>query len=481
MASFPGETSVEDYLQDDYGPIQRFFPNDHTAPHVSPIGADCYSISKQLQGGVLATSWQLDRRWPDEGKIQWLLDIASLSYAPGRRGVTDKIIAFPEGLTVQTAEAIIPGILDIPNEGIAVGSCDMTKDELELSDDDIRKVITYLRRQLSLVKHDEPLLPSEDVIEIFRHGALAVYEKLGFKIGDLEKMESGGSVADTLEKQSAWSDLAHSIMSITRQELKNLFLNTTWDPVEVGQYTFEALYPRRSAFSIETVQEISDHRVQGELGLEKGSVLFSVQSGSGLIGRMAARNYPLAVHLLDPRSEEGRKFLQSQIIATNFAYANRLRFLALMRDIMMDIKDIPIDLELVTDRSHNALDCLIRETTKEPVLLHRHGTVRCEPAQAYPMGHPFVRIGMPFRLGLGSGKSSALMRMDISSQKTHNTAPVYDACQQPYGPSQTLNWRLIPQDSDKISHSLRDMIEMLGSNNIAELLGYIKPLAVFKP
>jgi len=162
---------------------------------------------------------------------------------------------------------------------------------------------------------------------------------------------------------------------------------------------------------VQVVDEIYHAAAAAAMGLARGTVTVLIHTGSRGLGHQVCSDYVerfldalprYGIDLPDRQlaaapaeSPDGRAYLGAMAAAANFAFANRQRITASVREAFEEAGFTPRDhgLHVIYDLAHN--NAKLEEHGGRPLLVHRKGATR-----AFPPGHPelppaYRPIGQP--------------------------------------------------------------------------------------
>ena len=417
----------------------------------------------------------------------------------------------PSSVAVATRDEIVLGLSSpSPGCGMALVRTALIIDDL--SDDRLDALFAHLAERLNPTRARQTLSPDE-MMDVLTYGAAAAVSRYGFDASLLEHIEDQGNAFAAAGEEANTEAIAHAVPAELRQ---------------LGQREFGLVGRGNHFLEVQAVAEVVDENVARAWGLHVGQVVVMFHADSGRLGAYVGRlyahrrkntwwerlrewQYKFSVHVgrarswmeirrrwpyFSPRpwvsilanSEEGQQVLCALRAATNYAYANRVAVLAVVRDVMREAwgSNLP-EPALLWDATHNSIR---REWVDGRELwVHRHNAARVVPPSQMLPESPFVLTGQPVLLPGTCRTSSYLCVADEGAERTlfsvnHGAGwtaerlaiPCDGGLTRVYGYGGELGF-LLPHLSDAGSQAV---VQSLQTNAIARPVVRLRPLAVLK-
>lgn len=323
----------------------------------------------------------------------------------------------PSSVAVATRDAIVLGLSSpSPGCGMALARTSLTADDL--NEERLDALFAHLAERLRPARA-RPLLSSEEMMDVLTRGAVAAASRFGFEVSLLDYMEDRGDAFAASGEEVNAEAIARAVPVELRQ---------------LGRREFGLVGRGNHFLEVQTVAEVLDERVARAWGLHTGQIVVMLHADSGHLGAYVGRlyahrskntwlgrlrewRYKVALHMKGVRSwaearrrwlyfspqpwvpiransEEGQQVLCALRAATNYAYANRVAVLAVLRDVMREVwgEDLPAPV-LLWDSTHNSIRC--EQVNGRELWVHRHNAVRIVPPRWMSGSAPFADIGQP--------------------------------------------------------------------------------------
>ncbi|MCR4407754.1 MAG: RtcB family protein [Anaerolineae bacterium] len=462
---------------------------------------------------------------PPDGTLALLKQIAALE------GIATSVIVLPDSHHkphLETPSSVVSAMQDTivlslsspsPGCGMALAQTTLTVEDVD--DERLEVFFARLAERLNPARAQQPLSPDE-MMDVLARGAAAAVSRYGFDASLLEHIEDRG---DAFAAAGTVAD-AEAISRAVPAELRQL-----------GQREFGLVGRGNHFLEMQVVAEVVDEGVARAWGLHEGQIVVMFHADSGRLGAYVGRlyahrrkntwwgrlhewQYKFSVHVRGTRSwteirhrwpyfsprrwvpipadsEEGQRVLCALRAATNYAYANRVAVLAVVRDVMREVwgHDLPA-LALLWDATHNSIRR--EQVAGRELWVHRHNAARAVPphdtqrqATSLPCeaGSPFARTGQPVLLPGTCRTSSYLCVADEGAERTLFSVN--------HGAGQTAERLAIPCDGGLtrlysyegelrflLSHlsddGLQAVVQALQADAIARPVARLRPLAVLK-
>jgi RNA-splicing ligase RtcB len=299
-------------------------------------------------------------------------------------------------------------------------------------------LFTELIQRLSSTR-PSAVLSQEDLADVMLRGAQAAVERYDLDPSTPEYMDQQGNALP------AGVDSQAVLRAVPRVLL------------EMGGREFAQVGRGNHFLELQVVEEIRDDGVARLWGVESGQLVVMYHADSGHLGAMVGRLYAhrrkntwrgrlfewqvklpfqyragrigrilhrINYHIVPRRlssvpvnAEEGQRTLLALQAASNYAYANRLAVLAVLRDAIRGVWGAGCDPpSLLWDAPHNSIR---RETVAgQELWVHRHNAVRVGPPSQTHARSPFGRTGQPALLPGTDLTSSYLCVADEGAAQT---------------------------------------------------------------
>jgi tRNA-splicing ligase RtcB (3'-phosphate/5'-hydroxy nucleic acid ligase) len=301
------------------------------------------------------------------------------------------------------------------NCGMRVHKLDLLHEEI--ADGDLERLFAEVRRRIPTTSPPDAILDDFELDDVLRQGAAWVVGRRDGRGGPVARIENEGA----LPLDDPRAIVRGPLRARARRNLGVL---------GGGNHFLE----------LHVVDEVLDP-VAGALGLQEGSLLFLMHSGSGTVGktmsmffarrseahgRAAARlllqkaAYHIAApgsrrHRLDyflrngfvflpAGSAEGRRYAQALAAGANFGYANRAALGAAVEESVAAVFGAATKAGLLTDLSHVLAQP--EEFDGRLLYVHRHGASRAFPPSRMAPGSVFASTGQPFPVPGSMGAAS---------------------------------------------------------------------------
>jgi len=416
----------------------------------------------------------------------------------------------PSSVAVATRGHVVLGLSSpSPNCGMALARTALCADDAD--DAALDALFGELARRLSLARRS-PVLSPEEVTDVMLRGAEAAVERYGLDPSTPDYMDQRGN---------ALPPGAVDVRIVLEAVPRSLR--------EIGGWEFALIGRGNHFLELQVVDELHDAAVARAWGLERGQLVVTYHADSSHLGAFVGRLYAhrrkntwrgrlyewrikLPFHLITGRpgralhrinyhllprrltsipvdSEEGRRTLLALQAAGNYAYANRLAVLAVLRDAMRAVwgeNNVPP--ALLWDAPHNSIR---KEVIGGQTLwVHRHNAVRVVPPSQTPGNSPFVHTGQPVLLpGMdrtssylcvaGEGAARTLHSVDHGAGRSalQLGRPLSNgAATRLYTYERGLT-TIRPHLSDD---GLEEVLAVLQAHDIARPVARLRPLAVLK-
>lgn len=420
----------------------------------------------------------------------------------------------PSSVAVATRDAIMLG-LSSPSPGCGMA---LARTALTVGDMDWERVDVFFDR---LVKRLHPTrqrkpLSSDELMNVLAHGAAATVARCGLDASLLDSIEDQGNAFAAAGVEADTEAIARAVPVESRQ---------------IGQREFGLVGRGNHFLEMQAVAEVIDEHVARAWGLKKGQVVIMLHADSGHLGAIVGRlyahrrknsrlgrlrewRYKVPLHVRESRSwselrrrwsyfsprpwvpipadsEEGRQVLCALRAATNYAYANRVAVLAVIRDAVREVWGNDLSPPaLLWDATHNSIRR--EQVDGRELWVHRHNAARVVPPSHTPAGSPFTDTGqavlMPgtcrtpsYLCVAGEGASRTLCSVNHGAGWTVDRLAAegdngYESITRLYTYENGLEFLLfhIPDDG------LQAVVKTLQTNAIARPVVRLRPLAVLK-
>jgi RNA-splicing ligase RtcB len=415
----------------------------------------------------------------------------------------------PSSTATATRDTLVLGLSSpSPNCGMALARTGLYIDDVDSRTMDA--LFDELLCRLPL-KRASPVLSPDEMTDVMVRGARSAIDRYGLDPSTPEYMDQrGNALAPDVDPQT----ILQAVPAALRQ---------------MGSLRFGQVGKGNHFLELQTVDEIQNQAVAEAWGLKQGQLVVMYHADSDYLGAFVGRLYAhrkknnwrgrlyewrikLPFHMTTGRparalhrvhyhiiprrwmpipaaSEEGRRTLLALQAASNYAFANRLAILALLRDAVHAVWGTRCDSpSLLWDAPHNGIR---RETVGgQEMWVHRHNAARVEPPSQTPAGSPFAGTGHPVLLPgtdrissylcvAGEGAAHTLHSVDHGAghsalQLGHpmSGSPATRLYTYEHGLTETR-----PHLSDD---GLQAVLSVLQTRDIAHPVARLRPLAVLK-
>jgi len=438
----------------------------------------------------------------------------------------------PSSVAVATRDAIVLGLSSpSPGCGMALARTALTVEDV--NEERLDALFTRLAERLNPAHARRSLSPDE-VMGVLAHGAAATVAHCGLDASLLEHIEDRGDAFAAAGEEADVEAISRAVPAELRQ---------------IGQREFGLVGRGNHFLEMQAVAEVVDQRVARAWGLHVGQIVVMIHADSGHLGAFVGRlyahrrkntwlgrlrewRYKVPLHVREVRSwaearrrwpyfspqrwvpipadsEEGRRVLCALRAATNYAYANRVAVLAVIRDAIQEVwrDDLPAP-ALLWDAAHNSIRR--EQVDGRELWVHRHNAARALssplqralPAQpdalasgparqaaSLPYG-AFVRTGQPVLLPgtcrtssylcvAGEGVARTLRSVNHGAGRTTEQFAGEDddgSITRLYTYTDGLEFLLFHLSDD----GLQAVIQALQADAIARPVVRLRPLAVLK-
>ncbi|MBC7249499.1 MAG: RtcB family protein, partial [Anaerolineae bacterium] len=307
----------------------------------------------------------------------------------------------PSSVAVATQDAVVLGLSSpSPGCGMALARTSLTTDDLD--EERLDALFARLAERLKPARA-QLVLSSEEMMGVLIRGAAAAVSRLGFGVSLLDCMEDRGDAFAASGEEGKAEAIARAVPVELRQ---------------LGRREFGLVGRGNHFLEVQAVAEVLDERVARAWGLHTGQIVVMFHADSGHLGAYVGRlyahrrkntwlgrlrewRYKVALHMkgvhswaearrrwpyFSPRpwvpiranSEEGQRVLCALRAATNYAYANRVAVLAVLRDVIREVwgEDLPAPV-LLWDSVHNSIRR--EQVNGRELWVHRHNAARVVP------------------------------------------------------------------------------------------------------
>jgi len=314
----------------------------------------------------------------------------------------------PSSVAVATQDAIVLGLSSpSPGCGMALARTALTVEDV--NEERLDALFACLAERLNPARARRGLSPDE-VMDVLAHGAATSVSRYGFDASLLEHIEDRGDAFAAAGEEA-------DIEAISRAVPAEL--------CQIGQREFGLVGRGNHFLEMQAVVEVVDQRVARAWGLHVGQIVIMIHADSGHLGAFVGRlyahrrkntwlgrlrewRYKVPLHVREVRSwaearrrwpyfsprrwvpipadsEEGQRVLCALRAATNYAYANRVAVLAVIRDVVREVwgNDLPAP-ALLWDATHNSIRR--EQVDGRELWVHRHNAARAVPPSENEVG-----------------------------------------------------------------------------------------------
>src|SRR3989344_4649782 len=282
----------------------------------------------------------------------------------------------PIGIAVATNNTIIPGLIGVPNCGIAILATDLSVNDL--TPEQVDTIFRKLAEEVPGKPWTKPQLSREDMIKALQGGAAWVIEKFELPHYWLERVEKNGNFLAT---------------HINSNEVKNIIPPTA---IRWGRHCLGVLGGGNHFLELHYIDRIEDQALAEELNLKEKQLVFILHTDSLKMGSQTHLHYSargelkhkpfkyLAMLLmqlwwhflrgssfkswslrwrtyivrkgfgnLSADGVEGRRFLDAFSLAGNFGFVNRLAIMSKIINTCENVIRRKVKTDLLFDPAHD--------------------------------------------------------------------------------------------------------------------------------
>jgi len=388
----------------------------------------------------------------------------------------------PEGTIVVSQNYILPQMLDTAlNCGMRVIKTDLTDEDL--TPEKIQELFSVFKKTIPTKTYVGEKISYDLAREVLVEGSVALEKKYNFRIKN--------EIANTYARGNFFSNPLLADLKLKKEEISDVIPDLF---VRMSRYRYGILGATGShSVMLCKVDSILDENVAEKLGIKKGQYVFTMHTGSGIIGRYIAylyspqkkrlahkipveigkllfkkkakesykkvkmalndfKNSPNAFGL-DSNSEEGKMCLRAYLMAGNIGFANRAIISDKIDKCLEKVLERKNDLELLYDAPHVFVDM------EKEKIIHRNGAISArkdEPIYIAPFQDAFGY------LGVGTGEN-----LETFNSVNHEIGKLEDADQK----------FLDNLPGDKYESYAEIIAKEMEENKIIKLAARIKPIA----
>jgi tRNA-splicing ligase RtcB len=351
-----------------------------------------------------------------EGKSkQWdaLLQVRNVACLPGIRKASLAMAdihpgyGFPIGgvgaFDLDTGVVSLAGVGFDINCGVRMMATGLAREEVELHKEALADAL-FNTVPAGIGSTGTLKLSAKEIDDVLVRGAPFVIERGYGSAGDLEFVEEGGAVdgADP------------SCVSVTAKNREFRQVGTLGS----GNHYLEVQY----------VEEIYDERAASAYGLDRGSVVVSIHTGSRALGHQIGTDYQSVLRRASEKyhipireeelvaapigSPEGRRYIAAVMAGANCAFANRQAIAHLVRKAFGRVfGDEAKGLRTVYEVGHNNLkfERHAVDGAETELLVHRKGATRAFGPGSPGLPDRYRSVGQPVLVGGTMGTSSYVL------------------------------------------------------------------------
>ena len=325
----------------------------------------------------------------------------------------------PSSTATATRNTLVLGLTSpSPNCGMALARTELTIGDLDRGSVDA--LVSELVRRLAPERH-APALTAPEMIGVLWRGATAAVERYGLDPATPRAMDQLGNA---LPPEADIESVRRAIPPIL---------------TEIGRWEFGQVGHGNHFLELQVIEEICDPAVAEAWGLTEGQIVVMYHADSGHLGALVGRTYAhrwkntlrgrvyewrvkapfqlrvgspsrlwrrIDYHFIPRRwapipvdSEEGQRTLLALQSAANYAYANRIAVLAVVRDGMQAVWGAGCaPPTLIWDAPHNGIRSETLSDGGQPLWVHRHNAARVAPPSDLAADSPYRGTGQPVLL-----------------------------------------------------------------------------------
>jgi len=328
----------------------------------------------------------------------------------------------PSSTAVATRDAIVLG-LSSPSPGCGMALALTPLGEAEVTPSRLDRLFDHLARRLT-PDRDAPSLSPGELEAVLLRGAAAAVERFDLDPALLEAVEGQGDALAWVAPDAGDEDVLVTIPP---------------DFLPLAAREFGMIGRGNHFFEVQVVEELLEPTVAARWGVQRGQVVAMYHADSGHLGAYLGRlyahrrkntwagrlrewRYKAAFHRARAHSPgelwrrghyyfvprrftpiptdgpEAQECLRALAAATNYAFANRIAVLAVLRDALQAVwGDQMSPPTLLCDVTHNGIRP--EPMNGERLWVHRHNASRAlPPGHPHLAGGPFAETGQPLLL-----------------------------------------------------------------------------------